>query len=148
MPEPEIHFRSTSEYQRLRDIRDRNGVTWRGMLLQGAKQLEGHDLRNALVQLDPVLTEQAIRETDRRSDSATLTDEERASEKRHRGNPAVDDNEMDAESASMVDLDGLDLELPREMLVSTVTGGDGSDPGSRRRVSPDWNELGTSREGR
>jgi len=40
MPEIEICFGSQSEYERLRDIRDKYGVQWRGMLIQGAKQLK------------------------------------------------------------------------------------------------------------
>ncbi|MFC7257523.1 hypothetical protein [Haloplanus litoreus] len=38
MPEIEIQFRSEAEYRRLRAIRDKYGVQWRGML--GAKRLE------------------------------------------------------------------------------------------------------------
>jgi hypothetical protein len=41
MPEIEICFGSEGEYERLRDIRDKYGVQWRGMLIQGAKQLKG-----------------------------------------------------------------------------------------------------------
>ncbi|AXG08487.1 hypothetical protein [Haloplanus rubicundus] len=41
MPEIEICFGSEREYERLRDIRDKYGVQWRGMLIQGAKQLKG-----------------------------------------------------------------------------------------------------------
>lgn len=44
MPEVEIRFRSESEYRRLRTIRDRHGIQWRGMLIQGAKRLEGGSL--------------------------------------------------------------------------------------------------------
>lgn len=52
MPEIEIQFRSETEYRRLRAIRDKYGVQWRGMLIQGAKRLEGRDLRFALVSDD------------------------------------------------------------------------------------------------
>jgi hypothetical protein len=48
MPEIEIQFRSEAEYRRLRSIRDKYGVQWRGMLIQGAKRLEGRELRFAL----------------------------------------------------------------------------------------------------
>jgi hypothetical protein len=41
MPEIEIRFISDHEYKRLRRIRDKYGVQWRGMLVEGAKRLEG-----------------------------------------------------------------------------------------------------------
>ena len=41
MPEIEICFANDREYERLRHIRDKYGVQWRGKLLQGAKRLEG-----------------------------------------------------------------------------------------------------------
>lgn len=41
MPEIEIRFASDREYERLRHIRNKYGVQWRGMLIQGAKRLEG-----------------------------------------------------------------------------------------------------------
>ena len=53
MPEIEIQFRSEAEYRRLRAIRDKYGVQWRGMLIQGAKRIEGRDLRFALTPDDP-----------------------------------------------------------------------------------------------
>lgn len=53
MPEIEIQFRSEAEYRRLRSIRDKYGVQWRGMLIQGAKRLEGRELRFALTPDDP-----------------------------------------------------------------------------------------------
>ena len=43
MPEIEIRFRNETEYHRLRAIRDKYGVQWRGMLMQGAKRLEGRE---------------------------------------------------------------------------------------------------------
>jgi len=43
MPEIEIRFRNETEYHRLRTIRDKYGVQWRGMLIQGAKRLEGRE---------------------------------------------------------------------------------------------------------
>ena len=49
MPEIEICFGSEGEYERLRDIRDKYGVQWRGMLIQGAKQLKARH-HPALVQ--------------------------------------------------------------------------------------------------
>ena len=57
MPEAEVRFASREEYEFLREVRDRHGVMWRGMLLQGARQVEGYDLRKALLQLDPVFHE-------------------------------------------------------------------------------------------
>ena len=53
MPEIEIQFRSEAEYRRLRAIRDKYGVQWRGMLIQGAKRLEGRELRFALTPEKP-----------------------------------------------------------------------------------------------
>jgi hypothetical protein len=44
MPEIEIRFRNETEYHRLRTIRDKYGVQWRGMLIQGAKRLEGREI--------------------------------------------------------------------------------------------------------
>lgn len=41
MPEIEIRFISDHEYKQLRRIRDKYGVQWRGMLVEGAKRLEG-----------------------------------------------------------------------------------------------------------
>jgi len=48
MPEIEIRFASDREYERLRHIREKYGVQWRGMLIQGAKRLEGHRHTEAL----------------------------------------------------------------------------------------------------
>ena len=48
MPEVEIRFVSDWEYERLRHIREKYGVQWRGMLIQGAKRLEGHRHTKAL----------------------------------------------------------------------------------------------------
>lgn len=42
MLEIEICFANDREYERLRHIREKYGVQWRGMLIQGAKRLEGH----------------------------------------------------------------------------------------------------------
>ena len=44
MPEIEIRFASDREYALLCHIRDKYGVQWRGMLLQGAKRLEDQSL--------------------------------------------------------------------------------------------------------
>ncbi|WP_424016325.1 hypothetical protein ACOZ4N_00920 (plasmid) [Halorientalis pallida] len=57
MPEAEVRFASKEEYDHLREIRDRHGVVWRGMLLQGARQVVGYDLHRALLQLDSVSVE-------------------------------------------------------------------------------------------
>ena len=40
MPEIEIRFASDREYERLRHIRDKYGVQWRGMLILGARRTE------------------------------------------------------------------------------------------------------------
>ena len=48
MPEIEIRFISRDEYERLRTIRDKYGVTWRGMLIHGATRLEGRDVPGPL----------------------------------------------------------------------------------------------------
>jgi hypothetical protein len=66
MTEIEIQFRSEAEYRRLRAIRDKYGVQWRGMLIQGAKRLEGRELRFALTPDDP--------ERERRQSGADSTD--------------------------------------------------------------------------
>jgi hypothetical protein len=58
MPEIEIQFRSEAEYRRLRAIRDKYGVQWRGMLIQGAKRLDGRALRFALTPDDSSLERQ------------------------------------------------------------------------------------------
>lgn len=44
MPAAEIKYGGDEEYRRLWSIRDRYGVTWRGMLLEGAKFIQEHDL--------------------------------------------------------------------------------------------------------
>lgn len=44
MPNVEIRYGGDEEYRRLREIRDRSGVMWSGMLLQGAMFLVEHDL--------------------------------------------------------------------------------------------------------
>jgi hypothetical protein len=46
MPEIEIRFASDREYERLRHIRNKYGVQWRGMLILGARRLE--DRRHAM----------------------------------------------------------------------------------------------------
>ena len=48
MPEIEIRFASPDEYERLRTIKDKYGVTWRGMLIHGATRLEGGDIPRPL----------------------------------------------------------------------------------------------------
>jgi hypothetical protein len=78
MPEIEIQFRSEAEYRRLRAIRDKYGVQWRGMLIQGAKRLEGRELRFALVpdnqarerrQSEPDVTDRGDRSVEPPADS-------------------------------------------------------------------------------
>lgn len=51
----DIDHPSEEEYERLRAIRDKHGVRWGGMLMQGAKQLVGADLRRALTLADSEL---------------------------------------------------------------------------------------------
>ncbi|MEF8826903.1 MAG: hypothetical protein V5A27_11285 [Halapricum sp.] len=48
MPEIEIRFVSHDEYERLRTIKDKYGVTWRGMLIHGATRLESRDVPRPL----------------------------------------------------------------------------------------------------
>jgi hypothetical protein len=56
MPEIEIQFASPEEYELLRTIRDKYGVLWRGMLIQGATRLEGAGLPPALSPHDERVT--------------------------------------------------------------------------------------------
>jgi hypothetical protein len=60
MPEIEIQFASPEEYELLRTIRDKYGVLWRGMLIQGATRLEGACLPRALSPLNERETESRI----------------------------------------------------------------------------------------
>ena len=48
MPEIEIRFASDREYERLRHIREKYGVQWRGMLILGARRLEDRRHTRAL----------------------------------------------------------------------------------------------------
>ncbi|WP_136602747.1 hypothetical protein [Salinigranum halophilum] len=57
MPEIEIQFASPEEYELLRTIRDKYGVLWRGMLIQGATRLEGAHLPRGLSPLHERETE-------------------------------------------------------------------------------------------
>lgn len=57
MKEVDIHFPSEEEHNRLRAIRDKHGVTWRGMVIQGAKELVGSDLRRSLTLTDQIDSE-------------------------------------------------------------------------------------------
>jgi hypothetical protein len=57
MPEIEIQFASPEEYELLRTIRDKYGVLWRGMLIQGATRLEGACLPRTLSPLHERETE-------------------------------------------------------------------------------------------
>ena len=55
MPEIQVDWHSRKEADRLRDLRDRHGMIWRGVLLEGAKHAESIDLLKALVELHPAL---------------------------------------------------------------------------------------------
>lgn len=55
MPEIQVDWYSREEADRLRDLRDRHGMIWRGVLLEGAKHAESIDLLKALVELHPEL---------------------------------------------------------------------------------------------
>jgi len=55
MPEIQVDWYSKDEADRLRDLRDRHGMVWRGVLLEGAKHAESIDLLKALVELHPAL---------------------------------------------------------------------------------------------
>jgi len=56
MPEIQVDWHSPEEADRLRDLRDRHGMVWRGVLLEGAKHAESIDLLKALTELHPALT--------------------------------------------------------------------------------------------
>jgi len=60
MHEIQIDWHSREEYERLRDLRDRHGLLWRGVLLEGAKNAESLDLLQALFELNPELANQNI----------------------------------------------------------------------------------------
>ena len=60
MPEIQIAWHSREEYERLRELRDRHGLLWRGVLLEGAKNAESLDLVQALFELNPDLATQHI----------------------------------------------------------------------------------------
>jgi len=53
MPEIEIRFASPDEYERLRAIKDKYGITWRGMLIHGATRLERRDIPRPLAYFSP-----------------------------------------------------------------------------------------------
>jgi hypothetical protein len=55
MPEIQVDWHSQQEAERLRDLRDRHGMVWRGVLLEGAKHAESLDLLKALTELHPAL---------------------------------------------------------------------------------------------
>ncbi|WP_042665993.1 hypothetical protein [Haloferax sp. ATB1] len=55
MPEIQVDWHSQQEADRLRDLRDRHGMVWRGVLLEGAKHAESVDLLKALTELHPAL---------------------------------------------------------------------------------------------
>lgn len=55
MPEIQIDWHSQEEADRLQDLRDRHGMVWRGVLLEGAKHAESIDLFKALLELHPEL---------------------------------------------------------------------------------------------
>ncbi|TKX37051.1 hypothetical protein EXE51_08230 [Halorubrum sp. CGM5_25_10-8B] len=55
MPEIQVDWHSRQEADRLRKLRDRHGMVWRGVLLEGAKHAESIDLLKALTELHPEL---------------------------------------------------------------------------------------------
>ncbi|WP_254824929.1 hypothetical protein [Haloglomus halophilum] len=55
MPEIQVDWHSQEEADRLRNLRDRHGMVWRGVLLEGAKHAESIDLFKALLELHPEL---------------------------------------------------------------------------------------------
>ncbi|WP_251344541.1 hypothetical protein [Haloplanus halophilus] len=55
MPEIQVDWHSQQEADRLRNLRDRHGMVWRGVLLEGAKHAESIDLLKALTELHPAL---------------------------------------------------------------------------------------------
>ena len=53
MTSTRIVIKDDRQFERLEAVRERHGVNWRGMLIQGAKRLEGRELRFALTPDDP-----------------------------------------------------------------------------------------------
>ena len=49
MPEVQIDWHSAEEYERIRDLRERHGLLWRGVLLAGAKDAASTDLVQAIL---------------------------------------------------------------------------------------------------
>ncbi|MDS0261986.1 hypothetical protein NDI56_21495 [Haloarcula sp. S1CR25-12] len=49
MPEVQIDWHSAEEYERIRDLRERHGLLWRGVLLTGAKDAASTDLVQAIL---------------------------------------------------------------------------------------------------
>lgn len=60
MPEIQVDWHSRDEFERLRELRDRHGMLWRGVLLEGAKQVESTDLLQALLELNPALAKDGV----------------------------------------------------------------------------------------
>lgn len=60
MKDLDVWHPSDETHERLRAIRDKHGVTWQGMLVQGAKQLVGTDIRRALTMADPDIDMEAF----------------------------------------------------------------------------------------
>ena len=74
MPEIEIRFASPDEYECLRAIKDKYGVTWRGMLIHGATRLEGGDIPRSLAHFShDVYTLSLERRSSRPAPDTTVT---------------------------------------------------------------------------
>jgi hypothetical protein len=98
MPEIEIQFASPEEYELLRTIRDKYGVLWRGMLIQGATRLEGAYLPRGLSPLHERETESRTTERQPAESISHVTvfvaDETTSATTQRR--PSVDEDESSA----------------------------------------------------
>lgn len=74
MREIQITWQSRSEYERVSEVRERHGLHWRGMLLEGGKHAESYDLLNALFDLNPELVTGDSEEFSRLQATTTLAD--------------------------------------------------------------------------
>ena len=112
MPEIEIQFASPEEYELLRTIRDKYGVLWRGMLIQGATRLGGVHFSRALTPHHERVTgsrtadrgpaEPIFQVTDDAADETKpATTQRRTSVDRDEPIPTVDHDEMSTEDGPM-----------------------------------------------
>lgn len=101
MPEIQVDWHSQEEADRLRDLRDRHGMVWRGVLLEGAKHAESIDLLKALTELHPALVttlpdrSQSEHRDLNRSDIAEEVQEQVREQQRIRGTTEVPPSAFD-----------------------------------------------------